>query len=225
MSQFKVGDRVRHIGVCNEYPRILSTVCIGDVGTVTGFNELGNVVVEWDKIPGSGNLLEKVGNRPQYLELVTPVLHFSEANGGGRPGTKPTNPKDRAATNRLDLSLFPDSALAYGALGMTEGDCKYGGYNYRVAGVQVSTYMAAFERHRMKFYAGEWADQKTKIPHLASMLSCIAIVIDGFAQGNVVDDRPPKQDMTALLADFEKTVEELHKLFPEGPARYKDLKQ
>jgi hypothetical protein len=136
--------------------------------------------------------------------------------------SKPSNPKDRAATHRLDISLFPQSAIAYGALGMTEGDYKYGGYNYRVAGVSVNTYIAALFRHICKFYNGEWEDQRTKVPHLASALASVAIIVDGFQQGNINDDRPPKQNMDKLLTEFEKIVSHLHETFPNGPERYKE---
>ena len=129
---------------------------------------------------------------------------------------KDSNPKSAAATTRLDLSLFPMTATAYGALGMTEGDYKYRGYNYRADGVRVSTYVSAFGRHLGKFYSGEWADSKTGVPHLASMISCIAIIIDGFECGNIKDDRPPKVDMAGLLNRFEDTVAQLQELFPDA---------
>lgn len=73
---------------------------------------------------------------------------------------KDTNPKDRMAITKLDLSLFPTTAKAYGALAMTEGDLKYGGYNYRTAGVKASVYYAAANRHLDKWFNGEWADKK-----------------------------------------------------------------
>jgi hypothetical protein len=135
---------------------------------------------------------------------------------------KPTNPKDRAANHRLDMSLFPQTALAYGALGMTEGDCKYGGYNYREGGVHVSTYVAALLRHVSKYYNGEWADSKTKVPHLASALCCLAVIIDGYEAGVLIDDRPPIADvnMEGLLAEFEEITKHLHTIFPNGPKRF-----
>ena len=133
---------------------------------------------------------------------------------------KPTNPKDRAATSRLDLSLFPQTAIIYGALGMTEGDAKYGGYNYRVGGVLFSVYVAALLRHVFKCYNGEWTDTKTKVPHLASAMACIAILIDAYECGVLRDDRPPKAPILKLLDEFEGLVAHLHKLFPDGPGRY-----
>lgn len=136
------------------------------------------------------------------------------------PDTKPTNPKDRAATHRLDMSLFPDTARAYGALAMTEGDCKYGGYNYRIGGVAASTYRAALDRHMMKYYNGEWADPKTGVPHLASALACVAVMIDAHECGVLIDDRPPRVNLARLLTDYEGRVRHLHETFPNGPPRY-----
>lgn len=136
------------------------------------------------------------------------------------PDLKPTNPKDRAATNRLDLSLFPATARAYGALGMVEGDCKYGGYNYRVGGVLASIYYAAAGRHLDKWFNGEDCDKKSGVPHLASALACIAVLIDAVECGVLKDDRPPTCDMAGLLERFEDKVRHLHAIFPDGPERF-----
>lgn len=130
-----------------------------------------------------------------------------------------TNPKDRCASNRIDLSLFPPSARAYGALGMTEGDLKYGGYNYRVAGVKASVYYAAAGRHLDRWFNGEDVDPKTKVPHLASALACIAILIDGTEQGNLNDDRPPEQP-SDLYERLESAVGHLRSTFPRASQRY-----
>lgn len=134
--------------------------------------------------------------------------------------SKPSNPKDAAATNRLDLSLFPATARAYGALAMVEGDQKYGGYNYRAAGVNASIYYAAAGRHLDKWYNGEDNDPKTGIPHLANAIACLAVLIDGIEMGNWTDDRPPKLDLTRLLNDFEKKVGNVKEVFPRRTERY-----
>lgn len=136
---------------------------------------------------------------------------------------KDTNPKDRMATTRLDLSLFPATARAYGALAMTEGDLKYGGYNYRVIGVKASVYYAAANRHLDKWFNGEWIDPKTGVPHLASALACIGILIDAIECEKLNDDRPPKCNMTTLLNDMEHKVAHLQKLFPNGLDRYTEI--
>lgn len=134
--------------------------------------------------------------------------------------SKPSNPKDAAATNRLDLSLFPATAKAYGALAMVEGDQKYGGYNYRKAGVNASVYYAAACRHLDKWYNGEECDSRTNIPHLASALACIAVLIDGIEMGNWTDDRPPAVALSRILDDFESRVGKLKEIFPRRVARF-----
>src|SRR3990167_4582883 len=133
---------------------------------------------------------------------------------------KPTNPKDRIATSRLDLSLFPDTAVIYGALAMTEGDLKYGGYNYRPSGVLSSIYIAACRRHLAKWFNGEDVDQITHVPHLGSALACIAVLIDSLESGNLNDDRPPKVDIACLLSDMEGNVKHLQTMFPNAAKRF-----
>ena len=139
---------------------------------------------------------------------------------------KDTNPKDRAATTRLDFSVWPETASAYGALAMTEGDYKYGAYNYRVAGVQASVYVSALRRHMAKWYNGEWDDPKTGVPHLANALACIGVLIDAYESGALVDDRPPVCNLGRLLSAFEAKVKHLQSVFPpeKGPGRFTERK-
>lgn len=133
--------------------------------------------------------------------------------------TKDTNPKDAAASNRLDMSLFPATAIAYGALAMTEGHFKYGGYNWREAGVLASVYYSALMRHIMKWFNGEESDPKTGVPHLANALACIAILIDAHECGMLKDDRPPRAPMAEMLAQMESDVANLRQMYPNGPGR------
>lgn len=178
-----------------------------------------------------GNVLPKEWLSELDAALATKPTSYRYGLTPGQVGVdikpidvKPSNPKDRAASNRLDISLFPMTAIVAGALAMVEGDCKYGGYNYREMGVCVSTYISALDRHKMKFYNGEWQDTKTWVAHLGSMIASCAILIDGFAKGNIVDDRPPRLDVTALLDEAEEKVTHLHEIFPNGPARYTEVK-
>jgi hypothetical protein len=134
---------------------------------------------------------------------------------------KDTNPKDSAATDRLDLTLFPDTAAAYGALAMTEGDLKYGGYNYRVSGVRASVYVAALRRHMAKWYNGSDHDPKTFVPHLANAIGCLAVLIDAIECGVLVDDRPPRMaDVEGFLNDMQGSVAHLQTLFQNPPGRF-----
>jgi len=134
--------------------------------------------------------------------------------------SKKTNPKDAAATTKLDLSLFPDSAIAYGALAFTEGDLKYGGYNWRADGVMSSVYVAAAKRHLAKWFNGENVDPKTHIPHLASAIACLAVLIDAVETGNLNDDRPPSQDQK-IFAECEEIVTYLQTILPRQAQRHR----
>lgn len=132
--------------------------------------------------------------------------------------SKETNPKDGAASDKLDLSLFPSSAIAYGALAFVEGDQKYGGYNWRRAGVRASVYVAAAQRHLHKWWNGEECDPVSGVPHLANALACLAVLIDATEQKNLNDDRPPAQS-TELYERFQRIVHHLRQVFPRAAER------
>lgn len=125
---------------------------------------------------------------------------------------KSTNPKDAIGVGKLPLDLVPDTGIAYAALAFLEGALKYGKFNWRIAGVRWSVYEAAFERHRMKLAAGEWEDPDTGVPHLASMIACLFILLDAKEAGKLTDDRPPRvvgfskfiDNMTAKVARLKK---------------------
>lgn len=130
------------------------------------------------------------------------------------PELKATNPKDAIGSTKLPMHLVPDSAKAYLALAFLEGATKYGAYNWRVAGVRTSIYMAAAQRHQAKFWNGEWADPKTKVPHLASAMACMAIVLDAKLVGKLTDDRPPAAPIGELIDGMSENVQhliEMHK--------------
>jgi hypothetical protein len=120
--------------------------------------------------------------------------------------TKPTNPKDAIGSTKLPLNLVPDTVGIYAAMAFAEGASKYGAYNWRVAGVRMSIYMAAMRRHQKKLWNGEWADPKTKVPHLASIIACAGIIADAKLCGKLVDDRPPKVDITRLIEEAEAII-------------------
>lgn len=134
---------------------------------------------------------------------------------------KPTNPKDAIAVTRLPLHLVPDTVRVYASLAFLEGALKYGGYNWRKAGVRSSVYKSAMERHLIKWWNGEWADPRTKVPHLASILACAGIILDANVAGKLTDDRPPKAPVGPLVDDFAKMVEHLKEEFKDyNPHQY-----
>lgn len=134
--------------------------------------------------------------------------------GGGAPPA-PANPKDVAARaeGRVPMGLFPDTAVIAGAMAMHEGACKYGRGNYRAVGVQAAVYQDAQRRHMAAWWNGEDVDPDSGLPHLWKALACIVILIDAEACGKLIDDRPPRAPVAAMLtklrADVARISEEL----------------
>jgi hypothetical protein len=128
---------------------------------------------------------------------------------------KPTNPKDMAATARLPLYLVPDTLKAYAALAFAEGAAKYGAYNWRRAGVLSSIYISAAERHLAAWKNGEDVDPQTGVPHLASVLASIGIILDADLCGKLTDDRPPPAPIAALQRASEDKIARIQTLFAD----------
>lgn len=128
---------------------------------------------------------------------------------------KPTNPKDMIGATKLPLNLVPDTLVMYACMAYLEGAVKYGAYNWRVAGVRFSIYVAAARRHEKKLWNGEWADPVTKVPHIASIIACWGIIADARECGKLLDDRPPKADMGRLIAECEEVTTHVAKLFED----------
>lgn len=91
-------------------------------------------------------------------------------------------------------------------MAFAEGASKYGAYNWRIACVRFSVYVAAARRHEKKLWNGEWADPATGVPHIASILACWGIIADARACGKLIDDRPPAASMGMLIEEAERTV-------------------
>jgi hypothetical protein len=135
---------------------------------------------------------------------------------------KSTNPKDVISRGKLPLELVPDSMRVFAALGFLEGALKYGRFNWRIAGVRASVYRSAMDRHLSKWWNGEDKDPFTGIPHLASALACIAIILDADVSGKLTDDRPPGQPLLSTLIDAtQDNVAKLNELFKDhNPKQY-----
>lgn len=133
---------------------------------------------------------------------------------------KESNPKEAIGSTKLDMSLVPSSAVAFLASAFTEGALKYGSYNWRVAGVRASTYIAACLRHIFKWWNGEKTDPATKVYHLANAMACLAIVLDAEVCKMLTDDRPPKADMAKLLDELGVTVAHLKEMSKDMKPRH-----
>lgn len=125
---------------------------------------------------------------------------------------KDTNPKDAIGSAKLPLHLVPDTLVLYAAMSFAEGASKYGAYNWRGTGVRASVYVAALRRHLMKWWNGEDCDEKTGVPHLASVLACAGIILDAGLVNKLVDDRPPKVNYNVPVADAETIITGVYKM-------------
>lgn len=128
---------------------------------------------------------------------------------------KNTNPKDGIGAMKVPLHLVSGIAKAYQAIAHFLGNVKYGAWNFRVCGARASVYKAALERHVDRWWEGEEYDPVDGTPHLANALACLNILIEAKHSNNLVDDRPPSRDISAVYAEFEA-------LMPKIVERYKD---
>jgi hypothetical protein len=131
--------------------------------------------------------------------------------------SKESNPKDVIGTTKVPLSLVPGIVQAYASIAWLEGKTKYGGVNWREAGVKETVYADALLRHFYKYHdGGEWADQKTNVPHLASIIACAGIILDAQLAGKLIDDRPMSQaGLSQAIDDLSSLVEHLRQLNAE----------
>lgn len=134
--------------------------------------------------------------------------------------SKDTNPKDAIGSTKLPLHLVPDSLKVYAALAFCEGATKYGGFNWRIAGVRASIYKSALERHLAKWWNGEECDPATGVPHLASVIACAAIILDANLVGKLTDDRPPRAPMARLIDDAADIVQHLQQMHKDKNPRH-----
>ena len=143
-----------------------------------------------------------------------PWIKDATVRGQAGDGIKVSNPKKVAGDKKTPLAFVPDSLSAFAATAFAEGALKYGAYNWRVAGVQASTYKSACERHIKKWWNGENCDPATKVRHLANAIACLSIILDAEVSGMLNDDRPPHQDLQGVFLEAEDVyahLKELHK--------------
>lgn len=121
------------------------------------------------------------------------------------------NPKDLAGSSKLPLHLWPTTATAMGSIALLNGALKYGRSNWRKIGVRASIYVDACQRHLAAWFEGSECDEEG-VPHLASALACLAILVDCEATGKLRDDRQVAGGHSALMAKLTKHVDRLKAL-------------
>lgn len=120
-----------------------------------------------------------------------------------------SNPKQRYGDRKVPLHLVPPAASIYAALGLREGAQKYGAWNFRDTSVEAMTYIGAIRRHLDAFVDGEDMDPDRveglpPKPHLAGAIASLAILIDAYECGYLIDNRPKPGMASVLLKRYEK---------------------
>lgn len=149
---------------------------------------------------------------------VDPVPDMPDARAfetiKGPDPTKDTNPKDAIGATKIPLDLVPSTAIAVAALAHLDGACKYGRWNWRIAGVRASIYVAAAMRHIEAWNNGEDNDPDSGVSHLGHALACLNILIDAAACSKLTDDRAPAVGIKAWMSGLTPHVtriQELHR--------------
>ncbi len=119
---------------------------------------------------------------PDPWPIPRPALPKPTKPKAPRDTAPAENPKTAAGMRKLPLDLVPPIALvemaAVIALGADRPDKAYGRWNWRDAPAEAETYVAAIERHLLRWRAGEELDAQTGVSHLASIMASCAILRD-----------------------------------------------
>lgn len=103
---------------------------------------------------------------------------------------KSENPKKAMGALKPCLHYVPMNVMLSVARVFELGARKYGLKNWRKQPVDVSTYYSAAYRHLIQFFEhGEDADAESEQHHLAHVVACCLIVMDGLERGALIDDR------------------------------------
>jgi len=131
-----------------------------------------------------------------------------------RETRKDTNPKDGVGSLKPSYAAVPVPVLYEIGAALTEGARKYGGYNWRVAGVRTSVYIDATRRHLDSFWEGEDIDPDSGLSHITKAIASLTVFRDAQIQGMVAnDDRPPRTE-APFMAEGQARMAELVGRYP-----------
>jgi hypothetical protein len=138
---------------------------------------------------------------------------------GLRPTAKGVNPKDALGYAKVPLHLVPETGIILQAVCMDDGNIKYGPYNYRVEPIEMLGYLSAAKRHISAVMEGQDFDSVTGKPHLGYAMATLGIVIDGWVNGTILDNRP-LQSVGGLMIDMLSSVPGAE---PRSPEDYRKI--
>jgi len=116
------------------------------------------------------------------------------------------NPKDLIGSKKVpSYSVVPMTGMIYEAAAFIDGAEKYGPFNWREEPVSALVYLDALDRHMKAWGAGQDIDPKSGKPHLGHAKACLAILIDAFETGNLIDDRHKDEVVVRLLDQYDRS--------------------
>ena len=101
----------------------------------------------------------------------------------------PENPKEANGRAKCPMHLLPPVFMRQTAEALAHGASRYGAFNWRRAGINATTYVAAIMRHLTAWQDGEDNDPDSGLSHIAHIAANAAIVLDAANVGMMNDDR------------------------------------
>lgn len=117
-----------------------------------------------------------------------------------------TNPKTAVGLTKPSLRAIPPAALLHLGRAMSNGEGKYGLFNWREHTVSSSVYYDAAMRHLLAWWDGENEAADSGVHHLAHVMACCAIVLDAHASGKLNDDRGPPGAFPELVECYTRST-------------------
>ena len=138
------------------------------------------------------------------------------------PGTKDANPKDAVGVKKVPISTVPCGPILLAGLAMLEGARKYGGHNYRAAGVRASVYYdAVVARHIMSWWEGQDIDPDSGLNHIDKAIAGLLVLRDSMLLGNWIDDRPLRNSLD--LVDLNAKAAAIIEKYPDAKEPYTEV--
>ena len=109
------------------------------------------------------------------------------------------NPKTQFGLKKIPMHLVPPVAVAQLALAFENGAGKYGPFNWREKTISSTVYYGAAMRHLLAWFDGEDFAPDSQVHHLAHVMACCAMVLDGMSIEMLNDNRPPKGALPEFL--------------------------
>lgn len=134
--------------------------------------------------------------------------------------TKESNPKDVIGSKKVGLHYVPCTVMMEVGLALTEGACKYGAHNFRVAGVRSSVYYDALMRHTMAWWEGQDIDPDSGLHHVVKAISTLIVLRDAMINDMLTDDRPPSVPNQDWVKEYNKKAQDIINRYPEPVAPF-----